>query len=173
LKKRGDKTLYYGLYFLGFVILLYIILYLLNPNSIYKPLNVSLNIFIQIIPVIIMVIVLMGFSNYFLKPKIILKYLGRESGTKGWILAIVFGIVSHGSIYVWYPFLKDLHKQGMKTSLIAVFLYNRAIKIPLLPIMIFYFGIPFVIVLMIYMILASVIEGKVLENINGGSVEDV
>ncbi|HEC89469.1 MAG TPA: permease, partial [Thermoplasmatales archaeon] len=91
MKKKGDKTLYYGLYFLGFVILLYIILYLLNPNSIYKPLNVSLNIFIQIIPVIIMVIVLMGFSNYFLKPKIILKYLGRESGTKGWILAIVFG----------------------------------------------------------------------------------
>ncbi len=146
-------------------------LYLLEPNSIYKSLQISLTIFIQIIPVIIMVIILMGISNYFLKRKTIIKYLGRESGIRGWLLAITFGILSHGSIYVWYPFLKDLHKQGMRIGLIAVFLYNRAIKIPLLPIMIFYFGIPFVIVLMVYMILASIIEGKILDVINGGEIE--
>lgn len=118
-----------------------------------------------------MVIILMGVSNYFLKRKTVIKYLGRKSGIKGWLLAITFGILSHGSIYVWYPFLKDLHKKGMRIGLIAVFLYNRAIKIPLLPMMIFYFGIPFVIVLMIYMILASIIEGKILDIIKGGEIE--
>ena len=111
----------------------------------------------------------MGISNYFLKPKIVIKYLGGESGIKGWILAILFGILSHGSIYVWYPFLKDLRKQGMRLGLLAVFLYNRAVKIPLLPIMILYFGIPFVVVLMVYMIITSIIEGKILEIIEYAS----
>ena len=88
--------------------------------------------------------------------------MGGESGIKGWVLAISMGILSHGPIYVWYPLLKDLRDHGMRSGLIAVFLYNRAIKIPLLPVMIFYFGIGFVIILSIYMMIASVVEGKII-----------
>ena len=51
----------------------------------------------------------------------------------------------------------------MRVGLVAVFLYNRAIKIPLLPIMIFYFGTSFVTILAIYMVIASVIEGSTIE----------
>jgi len=89
--------------------------------------------------------------------------MGKESGTKGWVLAIITGILSHGPVYIWYPLLKDLREQGMRTGLVAVFLYNRAIKIPLLPVMIFYFGIEFTSILLIWMVGASVIEGKVIE----------
>jgi uncharacterized membrane protein YraQ (UPF0718 family) len=106
---------------------------------------------------------MMGVANYFLKQKTVSKYLGGESEIKGWVLAISMGVLSHGPIYVWYPLLKDLRDQGMRTGLIAVFLYNRAIKIPLLPVMIFYFGIGFVILLSFYMIIASVVEGKIIE----------
>ena len=95
-----------------------------------------------------------------------LKYLGKESGVKGWLLAITMGIVSHGPIYTWYPLLKELRNHGMRTGLLAVFLYNRAVKIPLLPIMIYYFGVVFVVVLTVYMIIASVIEGKLIETID-------
>ncbi|OYT57847.1 hypothetical protein B6U70_01850 [Euryarchaeota archaeon ex4484_162] len=105
----------------------------------------------------------MGFSNYFLKPKTVSEHLGVESGVKGWILAIAMGILSHGSIYVWYPFLKNLREYGMRNGLITVFLYNRAIKIPLLPVMIFYFGPVFVVILLVYMIMVSVVEGKIVE----------
>ena len=59
--------------------------------------------------------------------------------------------------------LKQLQEQGMRTGLIAVFLYNRAIKIPLLPLMVYYFGLKFVIVLLFYMIIASLVEGKIIE----------
>jgi uncharacterized membrane protein YraQ (UPF0718 family) len=68
-----------------------------------------------------------------------------------------------GSAYIWYIFLKDLKQKGMKTSLIVAFLYNRAIKIPLLPMMIYYFGYPLTIILTIYMIIFSVINGLVVE----------
>ncbi|HEC81671.1 MAG TPA: permease [Thermoplasmatales archaeon] len=148
------------------MIILYILLFLLTPENIYLSLQTALHIFIQIIPVIAAVVVLMGISNYILKPKVVIKHLGEDSGVKGWILAISFGILSHGSIYVWYPLLKELRERGMKTGLLAAFLYNRAVKIPLLPLMIFYFSIPFVAVLTVYTILASVVEGKILELID-------
>ncbi len=51
----------------------------------------------------------------------------------------------------------------MKAGLAATFLYNRAIKVPLLPVMVFYFGVEFVAVLMAYMIVASIVQGKAIE----------
>lgn len=153
----------YGLYFLVFIIALYGILFFFDNERIYRALQISRDIFIQILPVLAMVILLMWISNYLLKPSTVSKHLGKESGIKGWILAVSFGIISHGSIYVWYPLLKNLREQGMRDGLIAVFLYNRAVKIPLLPLMIYYFGAAFVAALTFYTILASVVEGKIIE----------
>ena len=152
-----------GLYFLGFVIVLYIVLFFLNPKNTSDSFKASGSILIKLIPVLFFVVFLMGLLNYFLKPKTVSRYMGKESGIKGWVFAIFTGILSHGPVYVWFPLLKDLRKQGMRTGLVAVFLYNRAIKIPLLPVMIFYFGIEFIIILLIWVVVASVIEGKVVE----------
>jgi uncharacterized membrane protein YraQ (UPF0718 family) len=104
-----------------------------------------------------------------------MKFLGEKSGIKGFIFAVIGGILSLGPIYMWYPMLFDLRKKGMKSSLIAIFLYNRAIKIPLLPMMIYYFGPMFTLILTIYMIIFSVINGLIVErfamptkSVNGG-----
>jgi uncharacterized membrane protein YraQ (UPF0718 family) len=118
---------------------------------------------VQILPVLMLVILLMGLVDYFLRPKTVAEYVGKESGIKGWFFAISAGMLSHGPIYIWYPFLKGLRDQGMRDGLIATFLYNRAIKIHLLPLMIYYFGIAFVIVLSFYMILASLVVGGLVE----------
>lgn len=161
--KESNKNLYYSFSFLALVIILYVILFYLKSHKIINSLLASWNIFVSIIPVLIFVVLLMGMSNYFLKPKKVSKYLGKESGIKGWFISALFGIISHGPIYVWYPLLKDLKERGMRTGFVAVFLYNRAIKIPLLPVMIFYFGIFIVIILCIYMIIASFVQGKIIE----------
>jgi len=160
--KRNGGTRY-GIYFLVFIMLLYAVLFFLDSSKIYKSLQVSLDVLIQILPVLAMVILLMWISSYLLKPKTVSKYLGKESGVRGWILAASFGIVSHGSIYVWYPLLKEMRGHGMMDGLIAVFLYNRAVKIPLIPVMIYYFGVVFVSILTVYTVIASVIEGKMIE----------
>jgi uncharacterized membrane protein YraQ (UPF0718 family) len=165
-KKDRNKNLYYGFSFLVIVIILYLVLAVFDLEKISMSLHVSYDIFIQILPILFVVILLMGVVNYFLKPKSVSKYLGIESGVKGWFIAISMGILSHGPIYVWYPLLKDLRDHGMRTGLVAVFLHNRAIKIPLLPVMIFYFGLGFVVILSIYMMIASIIEGKIIEIIN-------
>ena len=59
--------------------------------------------------------------------------------------------------------LKDMREHGLKDGLIATFLYSRAVKLPLLPMMIAIFGIEYTIILNIYIIIFSVIQGKIID----------
>lgn len=162
-KASKGKYIYYGIYFLGIVIFLYIILFIFDFENAQKSLGASGNVFIKMVPILLFIIFFMGSINYFVNPKIISNYLGKGAEIKGWFLTVFAGIFSHGPIYAWYPLLKDLQKQGMKSSLIAVFLYSRAIKIPLVPLMVYYFGILFVVMLTCYVIIASIVEGQIIE----------
>jgi uncharacterized membrane protein YraQ (UPF0718 family) len=156
-----------GLYFLGFIVFAYLLLLLFYPGQIGKSLTMSAQILIQICPALFLIIILMGVMNYFVKPKTVSRHVGEGSGIKGWLLAISTGMLSHGPIYSWYPLLRDLRRHGMKPGLIAVFLYNRAIKIPLLPVMVYYFGIPFVVILSVYLMLGSLVQGWLVHMIEG------
>ena len=167
IKKEKEKGRWNNLYFLGLVIILYLFLFCLNFKNAYNSLKASGDILVKLIPVLFLVVFLMGLLNYFLKPKAISKYLGKGSGARGWVLSVLAGIFSHGPIYVWYPLLKDLRKQGMRQGLAAVFLYNRAIKIPLLPVMIYYFGIAFTVILLVFTVIASLVEGRIIEMLEG------
>ena len=163
MNKQKEKNNHFNLIFPGLVILGYFVLFFTSPAKTGKALLLSGRMFLTLIPVFIVVILFMGGLNYFLNPQKVKKLFGKESGAKGWFFAVLLGIISHGSIYAWYPLLKDLQAQGMKNGLIAAFLYNRAIKIPHLPVMIYYFGIQFVALLFIYMVIASIIEGLLID----------
>jgi uncharacterized membrane protein YraQ (UPF0718 family) len=157
------RNVFYSFLFLVIVLIIYGVLFFLDSDKSMKSVYASWHIFLNIIPVLLVVVFLMGLSNYVLKPKKVSQYLGEKSGFKGWFISALFGILSHGPIYVWYPLLKELKEHGMRTGLVAVFLYNRAIKIPLLPVMIFYFGVLFVLILCLYMIVFSLFQGKIIE----------
>jgi uncharacterized membrane protein YraQ (UPF0718 family) len=106
-----------------------------------------------------LVFFIMLLINLFLRPASVAKFLGKGSGIRGIILAAVAGIISTGPIYAWYPLLKDLKDKGAGESSIAIFLYNRAVKPFLLPVMIGYFGWLYVVILTILMVLASIAVG--------------
>ena len=123
------------------------------------------NILVNIIPVLGLVFLLIFLSHLVLSPKRVRTFVGAESGLKGWVLAIFTGILSTGPVYAWYALLADLGKQGMKRSLIAVFLYNRAVKLPLIPLLIHYFSFTYTAVLSFYLIVFSVITGLLMERL--------
>ncbi len=157
---KQNKTAWYYLFL---VLALTIIIFLINPTAIIPIANFFINILWKIIPIFIFVFILMFLTNFLIHPKRLVRLLGHESGIKGWIIAIFGGIISSGPIYMWYPLLAELKSKGMKVSLISAFLYNRAIKIPLLPLMILYFNLKYVLVLMVVMIFMSIINGKIVE----------
>ena len=97
--------------------------------------------------------------NLFLKPALVARFLGRGAGIKGIMLSVTAGIVSMGPIYAWYPMLKELREKGAGSSMLAIFLGNRAVKPFLLPIMISYFGWTYVLILTVCTILGSLPVG--------------
>ena len=162
-KKAESTTNRYSIYFLAVVGFLYLMLFIFEPAKTAEALKASGALLISILPVLLLVIFFMGIMNYLLNPKQVKRHVGEGSGLKGWTLAISTGILSHGPIYVWYPLLRDLQRHGMRNGLIATFLYNRGIKLPWLPVMIYYFGLAFVLVLLVAMIIASIAEGKLID----------
>ena len=71
---------------------------------------------------------------------------------------------------MWYPLLADLKSKGLNSGLIACFLYNRAIKIPFLPLMIFYFSLKYVLILTVVMVFMSVIQALIINKFMKGGV---
>ena len=163
--KKQTKNHKYGIYFLSLVSFLYLGLVFLDFQIFLGSLKESWKLTLRIAPIMVIVLFFMVLLNHFVHPEMMKRYLGKGSGIKGYLLAIATGIFSHGPIFVWYPLLKDFKKEGMNSGLIAVFLYNRAVKIPILPLMIAYFGIQYVSLLIFYTIVASVFEGVIIDKI--------
>jgi uncharacterized membrane protein YraQ (UPF0718 family) len=156
-KRRRNLS---GKYFFPAVVAAYLLSGLLDPGKTADAFNASLQLLLALLPLFAAIIVLTAILNRFLKPKVLAKHLGSGSGVRGWLLALLAGIISHGPMYAWYPMLQELKKQGLGNGLIAVFLYARAVKLPLLPIMVDYFGLLFTLTLMVYIMLGALIQGK-------------
>jgi len=149
-------------YFLIAVVLAYGAFLIFDSAVFFTGLNFFNKIILRIIPVFLLVFVLMALSNYFITPKFVTRHLKR-GGIKKWFFVILGGILSSGPVYMWYPLLADLRKKGLSYGFIACFLYNRAIKIPVLPIIIFYFGWKYVITLSFVMIFISIIQCQIMD----------
>lgn len=165
--KNKLQTISKAWYFLSIVIGIYILLFFIKLDLFFSSLNYFFNIFLNIVPVFVVIFVLMAISNYFVTPEFIKKYLAKK-GIKKWLFVVIGGILSSGPIYMWYPFLGDLKNKGLSSGLVACFLYNRAIKIPLLSISIYYFGTEYVLVLAGVMIFMSIIQGILLNKLMKG-----
>jgi len=162
---KKTEMSYTGWYFLGIVGIIYVICALLNKELVIEGLKTFIKILQNMILPLILVFILLVLTTYLAKPKWLVKHLGKESGAKGWSWSIVGGIISTGPIYLWYPLLNELQKQGVRDGYISAFLYNRAIKPALLPLFIVYFGLAYTIVLTIVMLITSIAQGVLIEKI--------
>jgi len=160
-QQRSDRKPIFNRMFIFPIIILviYAILFVISPDKAGLAIESSGNVFLSMIIPLSLVFLIMLLINLFLKPAAVAKFLGKGSGIKGIVLSAAAGIISTGPIYAWYPLLKDLKEKGAGESLIAIFLYNRAVKPFLLPVMISYFGWVYVVILTIIMVIASVIVG--------------
>jgi len=151
------------------MLVIYGILFAVMPDKAYLSLKSSGNIFLNMLVPLCLVFVLMILLNLFLKPAQIARFLGKGAGIKGILLPAAAGIISTGPIYVWYPLLRNLREKGAGNSPIAIFLYNRAVKPFLLPVMVGYFAWQYVVILTVCMVLGSFIIGYALNTLTRGS----
>lgn len=158
-ESKGKKALARMFIFPACVLVIYGMLFAINPNKALMAIKISGNIFLNIAQPLALVFVVMLVFNLFVQPAQIARLFGKGVGIKGITLSVAAGIISMGPIYAWYPLLKNLREKGAGTSPIAIFLYSRAVKPFLLPVMIAYFGWVYVVILTVLTVFASIAIG--------------
>ncbi|MBD3245167.1 MAG: hypothetical protein GF335_04190 [Candidatus Moranbacteria bacterium] len=158
MKKLNNKTK-----FLLLVVIGYLGVAFFNFDYAFKALNNTLEITLKIIPILIIVIAVMTLMEFYLNSKFVEKNLSQKSGLRGYFWAILSGILISGPPYILFPMLKQLKNKGMSDKFIAIFLYNRNVKIPFFPALIYYFGWQYSLVLSFYIILLSIPCGLLVE----------
>jgi uncharacterized membrane protein YraQ (UPF0718 family) len=167
MKKQAPAFAWRGKYLLVVVAVCYAGLFVVHSAAARAAAWKSMVVLAKILPIIALVILFTAVINYFLQPRQVARHLGRESGAGAWFWALLAGVISHGPMYAWYPMLEDLRSHGMRDGLIVVFFFSRAIKIPLLPMMIDYFGWGFTLVLSFYILTGALVQGRLLEFFEG------
>lgn len=151
--------------FLLVVILVYFPAYFYDAERTALALSMSISLAAQLLPFLLLVFVIMLLSNLLLKSQWVKSHLGQDAGAAVWLVSVFAGIISPGPIYPWLILLKDLKEKGMRPGLIAVFLYSRGIKLPMLPLLIHYFGLAYALVLLLYIPLFALFSGVLIEKI--------
>jgi len=173
-QSSGKKESVYGVYlFLLIVVIVYLVIFLFDSDRTLVALQFSSGMLKKLLPVLGLVSGFMFLNNLLMKPSWVKNHVGHDSGWKGVFIAIIGGTLSMGPIYVWYGILQEFQRKGMRTSLIASFLYARSVKPQLLPLMIYYFGWLYALVLVFYLIIFSVFNGLLTERMMGSAGDHV
>ena len=146
-------------YFLGFSIFAVCLVGLFSLEMFLETWKMFFSIIVKVFPILVLIWVIMALTKYFFKG------FKNVKQRKMWIFAVVGGVISSGPVYVWYPWLKELQDQGVHNGLLATFIYARAIKIPLIPLMIAYFGIVYVILFVVFIFIFSILGGVLMQKV--------
>ncbi len=164
----SDRRRHRGWIFLGAVCLFYLLVVWLFPQFGQAGIDRFERMVVELAPIFLLVFFFLWMTELFTGVTgWLARMTGHGSGTKGWAVAILAGVLSHGPIYPWYPLLKSMREQGMRPALAAAFLYARSIKLPWLPLMAFYFGTAYMVILTLLILLFSVVHGWLVERIVG------
>jgi len=163
----GKHTRHAGWLFLGAVALAYAIAFIAEPSVARAALTAGWDMLQGMLPAVGLIFLLLFLSGLWLSAERVNRHLGSASGVRGWAAALIGGMLSVGPVYAWYATLSELQAKGMRPALAAAFLYSRGIKLPLLPLLIHYFGWDYTLVLVCYLCLFAVVSGWLLERLIG------
>lgn len=140
------------------IILAYAVIFILKPETGMAAVSNSgyyLKEMLMIMPVIF---VLTALLDVWVPKETIMKYLGKQSKSKGVILSFLLGGISAGPIYAAFPFCIMLHKKGASIKNIVIILSSWAvIKFPMLLNEVKFLGVKFMAVRWILTVIAIVI----------------
>ena len=102
----------------------------------------GMKLFLNLLPIILVVIILISVILYFLPNEIIVRYLGKGAGSLSYTIAALIGSIALIPGFIAYPLAGILVKSGVSYSVIAVFITTlMMVGILTLPLEAKYFGL--------------------------------
>jgi uncharacterized membrane protein YraQ (UPF0718 family) len=151
---------------LGITLSIAIILLSIFPNRRDIVFTTSWEFFVEMIWILPAVMILMGLFMVWVSKEMIVEYLGKTSGIKGIFLALLFGALPTGPLYVAFPMAAALIKKGARISNIIVFLSAWAcIKVPQEMVELQFLGPKFMTARLVLTIIFVVIMGVSIERL--------
>lgn len=112
------------------------------------------------------VMILMGLFSVWVPRETVVKYLGKSAGIKGMTLALFFGALPTGPLYIAFPLAAGLLGKGARVSNIVIFLTAWAcIKLPQEMVELQFLGARFMIARLGLTILAAIFMGLIVERV--------
>ena len=155
---------------LGATLIVAATILLIFPDRVDIVTTTSWAYFLEMMMILPAVMVVMGLFTVWVSKETVVKYLGKTSGIKGIFLALLFGTLPTGPLYVAFPLAASLLKKGARISNIVIFLSAWAcIKIPQELVELQFLGPKFMVARLVLTIIFVAIMGVSIERIIGWS----
>lgn len=139
-------------------------LYVYNQSLGIEAMGITLLNFKEMLLLVPPIFILMGLMEVWVPKETLTKYMGRGSGIKGFLIALVLGTAAAGPLYVAFPIGVMLLKKGARLSNVIFFLgVWSTTKLPVLLFEVASIGLEFTLIqvgvsLPLYLISAILIE---------------
>ena len=151
--------------FLVAVVLAWLLLALFQPDLLEPAWQRFLTLVSEMAPALLLVGVFLFIANLFSERPWIAQHMGQGAGLRGWFIALGAGVLAAGPPWPWYALAGQLMQRGVQPGLAAAFLYARTIKLPMLPLLIHYFGLGYSLVLLFWLLMLAVVVGLVMQRL--------
>jgi uncharacterized membrane protein YraQ (UPF0718 family) len=101
-----------------------VISYIADKKKTTEAIKSGFRMFLNILPNLLVVLILISAFLYFIPEPMIVKILGAKSGIKGLFIAAIFGSIGQIPPFVLFPIAKILLSKGVSYMVVAVFITN-------------------------------------------------
>jgi uncharacterized membrane protein YraQ (UPF0718 family) len=123
-------------------IVLTVLSFVIDKNKTLKGIKKGLTMFLNILPTLLSVIILVSIVLYLVSDEVLIKYLGDEAGLGAYVSAAVIGSVSIIPGFIAYPLAGILLKTGVSFSVLSVFITTlKMVGVLTIPIESKFFGL--------------------------------
>jgi len=165
-KKKARKEIVRGYILFGATLIAMAIILWIFPSKVTTATTTMWNYFLEMIMILPAVMVIMGLFSVFVSRELVVKYLGKTSGIKGILLAVFFGGLPTGPLYIAFPLAVALRSKGASISNIVIFLSAWAcIKLPQELVELQFLGIKFMAARLVLTIIFVAIMGLFIERL--------
>jgi len=165
-KKKARKEIIRGYVLFAATLIVAAIILWIFPNRVSTAATTTWNYFLEMIMILPAVMVIMGLFSVFVSKELVVKYMGKASGINGILLAIFFGMLPTGPLYVAFPLAVALRSKGASISNIVIFLSAWAcIKLPQELVELQFLGVKFMAARLILTVIFVAIMGIFIEKL--------